>query len=168
LRIKFFFLISLLISTLHSYQSEDNLKAVIIGKIAKFVEWEDKESSSFVITVLGSSSDTKLFEGIYQNKRIGGRSVEIKSIESIDELGFTHILYVSKISTDELVRVITETKFRNILTVSGMRGFAEKGGTVQLYFVSRKIKLKVNVGIAEQQKLIINPALLQIATIVKG
>ncbi len=67
----------------------------------------------------------------------------------------------------ELSQILNKTKDRNILTISDTRGFAQRGGILQLYFVSQKLKLKVNTHSAKLQNIKIKPTLLRIASVVK-
>jgi len=49
-----------------------------------------------------------------------------------------------------------------------MRGFAQRGGMVQIYSHNQKIKLKINLDKVKQEGIYINSALLRLATIIKG
>lgn len=163
-----FLLFSLLVSTtLLSYESEEKIQALLIGKIAKFITWEDESSDVFIITILHNSfGDT--FDKLYEGKQIKGKNVEIRYITNIKDLKKTNILYISNVSAVELDDVLEKTKNTNILTMSDLRGFAEKKGTVQVYFASQKPKLKINLASAKEQNLQIKSSLLQIAEVIKG
>ncbi len=44
-------------TTLNAYQSEDKLQAIIIGKVAKYITWENTNQEEFVITILKNPFD---------------------------------------------------------------------------------------------------------------
>lgn len=166
---KLIFIICILstLSSLYAYESQEKLQAAIIGKIAKFITWEDSSSEKFVITILNNDSGNT-FEKLYKNKHIKGKKVEIKYISNINQLSFTNILYIPKVTSKELKNILNKSKSKNILTISDTRGFAEKNGMVQVYFISQKPKLKINLDIANQENLKIKSSLLKIADVVKG
>lgn len=158
-------LLFVFISSLNGYESEDKLKVVILGKIANYIKWKDKDSEQFVITVLNNHYEN-LFNEILDGKKIKKKDIQIKYIDNINQLSDTDILYIPVSQTSKLVSILDKTQGKNILTVSGIRGFAEKGGIVQIYFVSQKVKLKVNLDIAKKESLKISSSLLRIAKIV--
>lgn len=163
-----FYIFFLIISTsLFSYESENKIQALIVGKIAKFITWQDESAETFVITILNSSfGDT--FEMVYKEQQIKGKKVEIKYIKDIKEMQKTDVLYISNAASVELDSILAKLKNSNILTISDLRGFAEKRGVVQIYFASQKPKLKINLVSAKEQNLQIKSSLLQIADVIKG
>lgn len=164
-----FFVISflLLYSSLYGYESEEKLQAVIIGKIAKFITWEDETNELFTITILRNQFGS-IFNELYENKTIKGKKVVINYITDIEDVKHTNILYIGDVTSQELENIFTKIENKNILTISNLRGFAEKNGIVQVYFISQKPKLKINLNSAKAQNIKIKSSLLQIAEIIKG
>lgn len=160
-------LIFILYSHLNAYESEDQIKAVIVGKVAKFIKWEDKQSENFVITILNNPFE-KLFENIYKDKKIHSKNVEIKYIDNIDDLSFTNILYIPKMNTEKLKQILKKIENKNILTISDMRNFAIKGGIIQVNFHSQLAKLKINLAGASKENLQIKASLLSISDVING
>lgn len=154
-------------NSLFAYESEDILKVVIIGKLAKFVTWQDNSPERFVITVLHNSFDD-LLDTVYRDKKIHSKDIEIRYIDDIDDLNFTHILYFPQVNHDQLERILEKTSHKSILTISDTRGFAQKGGMIQVYFASQKIRLKINNSVSKKENLKISSSLLRISEIVDG
>jgi hypothetical protein len=152
---------------LNAFEPPEKLKALIVGKVAKYVQWKSKTNKQFIITLINDPSP-ELFYQLYKNQKIKNRSVKINHISSIDELHTTDILYIPKGNTLQLSHILESIDSKDILTISDIRGFAQKGGMIQLSFVSQKIKLKVNTGVAKEHDLHITPTLLRIADRVKG
>jgi len=163
---KLLLLVSLLLLAhpLQAYQSQDKLKVLLVGKLAKYISWPHYDTY-FTITVLNDNSP--LFEEIYKNKKIKNKEVKIQHIDSIDELNTTNILYISNANKNNLEEILEKIKNKNILLISDMRGFAEKGGVVQIYFASQKLRLRVNLQSAKANNLKIKSSLLRIVSIVK-
>ena len=165
--LKYILILLLLYTSLSAYESEDKLKTVIVGKVAKYISWRESKGDTFVITVLNNSYDT-LFEEVYFGKKIKGKPVVIRYINSIKSLGTTDILYISQLKNSTLEEILLASKNKNILTVSDMRGFAHKGGDLQLYFLGQKLKLKMNTDVMQDEGFYIERTLLKIVEVVKG
>lgn len=164
-----YILISLLcmFSSLHAYESEEKLEALIIGKVAKYITWEDESSSTFSIATLDNNL-FHIFKELYEKKQIKGKNVSVEYIENISKIGNPNILYISKDYSSKLNDILMRTKSKNILTISNIRGFAEKNGILQIGFIKQKPKLKINIDTANQENIKIRAALLRIADVVKG
>ena len=159
-------LILLVSMNIHAYQSEDKIKGAILGKVAKFVKWDKSNDDEFVITVLGDSFGETL-DKMYDSKKIKSKKIKLVYIDNIDELKFTNILYIPIPYAPQLNEIIQKTKGKNILTVSTIKGFADKKGVLQIYFISQKAKLKINLDSAKKNHLKINSSLLRIADVIK-
>jgi len=165
---KIIFLIFIIFTSLNGYESEAKLKAVIVGKVAKYITFQDdKGSKEFVITIYKNKC-ANTFDNIYKDVKINNKPVKIVYIDNIEDLGYTNVLYISKVNSATLSKILEKTKNKNIVTISSNRGFAQKGGVIQLYFVSQKLKLKINTQSATQKNLKIGSTLLRVADIVKG
>jgi hypothetical protein len=161
-----FFIFSLFSISLNAYESEDKLKVVIVGKVAKYITFKDNNETTFKITVLNNQCKN-LFDNVYKNKKIKSKPVEIIYIDKIDNLKSTDILYISKMNTINLQKILQKINGKNIFTVSDMRGFAQRGGILQFYFHSQKLKLKMNTDILQKEGFGANRTLLRIVDIVK-
>lgn len=167
-RIRIFFLLLLIFCTsLDAYQTESKLQAVLIGKIAKYISWKDKvPGSNFIITVLNNPFGN-LWNDIYHNKKVKSQHVLIRYIDTIDAIGKTNILYIPDSDSYQLNQILESTKGKNILTISDIRGFAEKNGAVQISFVSQKVKLKINLDVVKENDLNVKSTLLRIADVIQ-
>ena len=154
-------------STIFSYELEDRLKAIITGKIAKFITWDKQDSKQFTITIFNNQCGDH-FKDIYHDKKILNKNVSIKYIRKIENLNNTHILYIGKCDSDTLNHIFQYIKDKNIVTISDIRGFAQKGGLVQIYSNDQKLKLKINLNVANKNHIKIKSSLLRIADVIKG
>ena len=164
---KFILIFFLLFTSLNGYESEDKLKVVIIAKVAKFIRWEDKNNEKFIITVLNNPYG-KLFEKTLSGKKVRNKMIEIKYIDNIKNLSETNILYIPISNSKSLAMILDKTKGKNILTISDIRGFADKNGIMQIYFASQKVKLRINLSTAKEDRLKISSSLLRIADVIRG
>jgi len=157
----------LFFSSLNAYESEEKLKVVIIAKISKFVRWQSNDNEKFIITVLNNTYG-ELFNRTLNGIKIQNKNIEIKYIDNIDNLSQTNILYIPMGSGKDLNTILDKTKGKNILTISDIRGFADKDGVMQIYFISQKVKLRINLSRSKKNNLQISSSLLAIADVIKG
>ena len=164
--IRVFLIPLLLFSISQGYESEDKLKALLVGKVAKYITWQEENRDNFKITVLNGHPDD-LFKKIYSGQKIKNKDVEVVYINTVEEIGNTDILFISEENAERLDDILTKTENKNIFLVSDIKGFAQKGGMMQLYFASQKIKLRINLDNVKKEELKIKSSLLRIADIVR-
>ncbi len=154
-------------NNLYAYEVEDKLKSIIVGKIAKFINWENSNSKEFVITVYKNQLGN-YFNSIHKGKKINDKKIRIEYINNIENLKYTNILYISKATSAELSSIFSHLNQKNILTISDLRGFTQKGGMIQIYSISQKLKLNVNLNKAKKENINIKASLLRMTNIVEG
>jgi len=161
-----FIILVSLCSNLYAYESSDKLKTVLIGKIAKYVTWEESSSKEFRITILNSPFED-LMDKRYEGRKINDKPVVMQYIDDATNVPPTDILYITDVKITELKNILEKVSGENVLTISDSRGFAEKDGIIQFYLVSQKIKLKINNGVSKKEGVIISSTLLRIAEILE-
>ena len=152
----------------YAYTTQDRIKAVIIGKAAKYVTWQNFDSRTFKITVIADKKFGALVKATYAERKIKNKDVEVFVIDNLEELGETHVLFIPEASYSVITSILEKIKGKSILTISDSRGFAEKNGIIQLYYSAQKTRLKINYEKSKAENLIISTSLLQIAQIVKS
>ncbi|KIM11464.1 MAG: hypothetical protein KU37_04415 [Sulfuricurvum sp. PC08-66] len=159
------FLLSFVSTMLFGLTSDDELKLAIIGKVAKFITWE-KEREYFTVTFFNNPFG-KLPHEMYEGKEIQSKPVRIYTIDNVDALVPTHVLYIGKATQEELAALTRKAQEHNILTISDIRGFAEQDGIVQLFIATQKIRLKINIDNAKNTGIQIKSSLLNIVSVVR-
>jgi len=163
--IKIAFLVVLALHA-YAYESEAKLQSAIVGKIAEYVSWPGEPGDDFTITILKNRMGTH-FEETYAANTIQGKPVRIIQSDDIAAVGSPEILYISERNSRQLPAILDALRNRPVLTVSDIRGFAEKGGMVQIYFTGQRMRLKINLEALEAHGLKASPYLLRVADIVK-
>lgn len=158
--------VALYISPLMAYESEEVLKVKIVGKVAKFVRWNDSKNDKFIITILNNPYGD-LFDRYFIGKTIHKKKIKLKYINSISKLSETNILYIPAQESSALNEILKNTHDKNILTISDIRGFVDRDGILQISFVSQKVKLKINLKSANDEEIKINSSLLRISDVVR-
>ncbi len=154
---------------LNASSSESAIKVAVLGKFAHFVKQKNPtKNENFVIVVFKDENLGTLMKKKYANKQINKKNVTVELLTDIEKIQRPDLLYVGDISQDEQAHVIAYAYKKSLFSVSSQSGFAQRGGILQLYFLSQKIRFKINLSAAKKSNLKISASLLSIATLVKG
>jgi hypothetical protein len=161
-------LILLLVYTnIFAYVQENRLVCAVTSKIAKFTQKNNSDINPYTITILHNKYGS-LFTDLFKEIKINNKNVQILYIDDIHKLKESNVLFIFDTPIKELNEILSFIKNKHILTISTMRGFAQRGGMIQIYAQNQKLKLNVNLDRVKKEKIYINSALLRIASIVKG
>lgn len=150
---------------------EQTLKAAIIYKLPKFVQWPENtfhnSSQSFHICLIGDDSLKSPLNKLKQRK-INNRSVSIFHIKYTEiESSTCHLIYINKTETSHLKSVIDSMKNKPILTISDMKFFAANGGNIEIYRKNKRFAFRINHQAAKDSNLILASPLLQMSKVIK-
>ncbi|MBN2824250.1 MAG: YfiR family protein [Campylobacterales bacterium] len=152
-----------LLLRVYASSQERDLQAVFVGRFAKFTQWPSSDKKFFHITLIGHNPFENLLDNLYKNKKIHGKPVKIRYITQIEEIGHTDILFITLENQKEIQKAIKYAIKNSILTISTQRGFAQRGGIIQLSFVMQKPHLVINHAAARYSRIKIKAPLLAIA-----
>ncbi len=134
-----------------SQTSDYDVKAVLLWRIAQFMEWPDQtktidESEFFVIAVIGKNPFGTILEDVYLDvgQKIKNKKVKIRYFTEIDQIGQCHLLFISGSEEKRLDDILTHTKGKRILIVGDTKNFAKKGVHVNFITSKDKIKFELN------------------------
>ena len=158
---------------LHSVCQSDEylMKAGFIEKFTRFIQWPNDSVQAdtinpFIITVLGENTFDGTLNEFYSDTKIKKRNVVINYISNIDELGHSHILFISGSSKNNLEQILNIANQHAILTISETKGFAKKGVLINFYLEQNKIRFEINQKAFKDSGLKVSHMLLKIAKIV--
>jgi hypothetical protein len=148
------FLLLLSPDTLFSQQPEYRVKALLLRRICRFVEWPaaaglTDPTKPFVIAVFGENPFGTFLDKNYAGKRgqrIKGKKVEIRYINKTEEIAGCHLLFVSEVSRRRLTRILEYTGEKPILTVADTDGYARRGVHINLLIERKEIVDKTKPG----------------------
>lgn len=151
---------------------EYQLKAVLLFRLAQFVEWPTNRFSSpespVVIGVLGRNPFGDALRAAVEGETANGRRIEITQLAHPSAASSCHIVFISP-SEEPRVREILQTlSGQAVLTVSDIEKFVRAhGGMVRFDTVENKITLIIHADRAKAAGLAINSRLLRMAEIVR-
>jgi len=151
--------------------NEYEIKAAMLSHFATFVEWPQesftKTGGSFAICILGRDPFGPHLERAFEGKTVRGREVAIHRSTSLRELGACHVLFVSLSEEKQVSAVVRELAGRNVLTVSEIDRFVDRGGMIQLTRSGSRVQFEINRSTAERARLKTSPQLIKLASDVR-
>ena len=168
-------LICAAVFSFHSVQAvgasrEYLIKAAYLLNFAKFVKWPEavfpNNHTPLIICILGNDPFEDAIKTI-QGKKVQGRDLVIKYSSKIENIKQVHILFVSRSEKKNLQQIFSVIRGKNILTVSDIEKFAERGGIINFYTEKTMVRLQVNLKSTKAADLQISSKLLRIAEIIK-
>lgn len=164
-----FLLIVLSLTPTYTYAGKlDLYRGTYIYNFTRFVKWPTSvPKDHFKICTLGDDPVLFILEKIKKKKKKKSKTpIEIVQREKNDPFTDCHILYISTSFVGSLSTVLGKVEEKAVLTVSSHKGFAEKGGIVELKEKDKKIKITVNYEAMKKSSVVIDAELLGIVEII--
>jgi uncharacterized protein DUF4154 len=149
--------------------TEYEVKAAFLYNFARFVEWPRDApggEGAFVVTVLGRDPFGSVLDDTLRGKTIDGKRVVVRRALRSEDVGHSHILFISDSEKDRLPDILKSLDAAPVLTVGDMSQFAERGGVIRFKVDQDRIRLEINVAAAQRSRLKISSQLLKLARIV--
>ncbi|MFA5265659.1 MAG: YfiR family protein [Opitutaceae bacterium] len=146
------------------------VKAAYIYNFAKFIDWTnedgvDTSTTPIVICVVGDDPVGSELDEI-TSLQAKGRSISVLHIKSQDKIPHCHILYIGASEQPQVELLLQQVSNSEVLTVSDLPGFAERGGMIGFASKRGRVQIEINVPRARSVGLRINSKLLEIARII--
>jgi hypothetical protein len=144
---------------------EDELKAAYLFNFAKFVEWPaEAQARTLAFCVVDARGISSALATSVSDKRIGSRSIDVRTLSPADPRDDCDLLYLSASATgldgpDDGPRPDTP-----VLTISDAEGFAQHGGMIEMFAEGNRIRFNINAENARRAGLRISSNLLRLAT----
>lgn len=152
--------------------NEYELKAALIYKLSKFVEWPasatPKNATQFGICILGNDPVGNTL------KSLDGRTVvdQVISVYHLHRQGpiqnHCQMLFISKSEGSSLDEILKSVDKKPVLTIGDSKDFAKSGGMIQFATKANRISFEINLASAKRSRIKIASQLLSLATIVNS
>jgi len=151
--------------------TEYQVKAAYVYNFGKFVTWPSNatpETQSFDICILGKDPFGPVIDATVAGDSIDGKRIIVRRIAKVQEVDPCSVLFISQSEERRLAPVLADAKHLNLLTVSDIKDFAERGGMIGLVTQGDRIRFVVNRKAADEAHLQLSSELLKVATRVIG
>jgi len=147
---------------------EHEMKAALVFKLTRFVQWPDETSEKnmgqLTICSFGSDPISPYLDelmGETSHKRV----IKILHTDHLKEIrSACRVLYVSR---DQMPDEIYQLKNSPVLTISDKLGFAKKGGMIQISRRNERLRFHINHASTVSAGIKISAPLLNMSTIIK-
>lgn len=146
------------------------VEAVFLFNFTQFVDWPPQAfadpTAPIVIGVLGSDPFGVALDQVVGGEIVNGHPLVVHRAQHIEELADCQILFISRSERGRLAPLLATLKGRNVLTVSDLDEFADKGGMICFVLIDKKVRLRINLEAAKAAGLTLSSKLLRFAQIV--
>lgn len=156
----FVLLLSLVVTTTANSQMSQ-FKALFLYNFAKNVNWPSHSSGSdFIITVVGNDELASQLENLAKLRKIGNSNLVVKTSNTADGIGDSHIIYVSTSQSSLMPIIASYQKENPVLLVAGKQGLCSQGAGISFFTSGGKLNFEIcprNIesrGLSMAQKLI--------------
>ena len=163
---------SLLVSTLASADTSDRgaseyqVKAAFLYNFVKFVEWPPDAidpSEPIVLCVLGKDRFGDALMRVIEGKTVNGHRIAARKIGEIAAARSCQVVFVSASESRHIVEILRTVRAWNVLTVSEIDRFSERGGMINFFMDGQRVRFQINAKAALDAGLKISSKLLALA-----
>jgi hypothetical protein len=149
--------------------TEVGLKGAFLFNFARFTEWPTDSlpaDSTMSACVLGDRAVGDALARQAKGKQLGGRTVVVTMVEPESPLPQCHLLYLSGLSRARVATIVSSLRESPVLTVSDAEEFTKRGGIIQFFVESGKMRFRINARSAKRSRLLLSSRLLALADVV--
>lgn len=160
---------SLASGTARTASNEGLIKASFVFNFIKFIDWPDKAFATpdppVNLCIWGNAPVAEAI-GALGAKKAKNRDIDVQRLQNSKNIERCHVLFVAGASPTRLKALLGASHGKNILTISDVQDFAQRGGVIGLFLSGGKMRFAINRGAAEQSGLRISSQLLKLGKIV--
>ena len=152
--------------------AEYRLKLAFLYNFAQFVQWPADAfrdpGSPLLICVEGNNPFQGEIGESLRGRTIGARPVELKHLNANEDPCLCHMVFVRAGESTALSKILARPPGSSLLTVGEAKGFAQRGGIINLVKEENRLRFEINTEAAAQTRLKISSKLLSLAKIVNN
>ncbi len=144
---------------------EEKLQALYIWQFLQFIEFPTPANpqETFVIGVLGTTRVENYLQETVRQKQLGeGRNVELRRLASVDDALRCNAVFIAPGETIRTTQLLAKTRNKPILTIGRDDAFLDKGGLINFYVESAKVRFEYNAEEIPFSKLRFSSKLLRL------
>lgn len=143
----------------------DLVKAAVVEKIARFIDWPKPPEGQFGLCVVGEHPQLAALRAYYENATIADKPVVINVVKR-GEAAMCRVLFLSARDLNDLARHRVAADRDNVLLIAEGTSAARQGVHVAFYTDMGRLKLEVNRKALEGSGLKASFRLLEVAKVV--
>jgi hypothetical protein len=147
---------------------ESDVEAAYLFNFAKFMHAQPHSAEFFTIGVMGKNPFGNTLEQITAHEQMDGRAMRVLAVASAEDARNCDMIFVSDSEAPRLEKDLEMVQGADVLTVSNVSGFLDRGGMIQFLIVSNRVRFSVNLSAANRSKITLSSELLKVAVSVSG
>lgn len=150
---------------------EDRIKAAIVYKVGKFVDWPSSAfptpDAPLTICLLGDDDFAAALQGV-AGRTVQGRRIDFRiiGVSSMAKANACHILFLPRSASGRVGSIARTLRGKPVLTISDIPGFARSGGMISLVRIGNRIGFEIAPDAARASGLSVRAQLLDLAELV--
>lgn len=148
--------------------TEYEVKAAFLANFGSYVEWPQKvrveAEHAFEVCVLGLDPFGTTLDNSFQNKKIQGRPVILKRIQTVSAATGCQMIFIKLSDPARLQTVLEALRGRPVLTVADTENFERHGVMINMRLDGNRVRFNINQDAAERAGLKLSSQLLKLAT----
>ncbi len=159
------------VSTAKASTEDERLKALFLYNFANFVDWPDSafkaSDSDLRLCLFGEIAFGSMLDAV-DGTLIGNHRLTLKRTKKLKDIETgCHMLFVSHEQRIRLPHFFTQIQYMYVLSVGDRKGFAEKGGVINIVRTQDQMQFDINLSTAMANGLTVSSDLLSLAREVK-
>jgi hypothetical protein len=149
--------------------TEVRLKGAFLLNFARFTEWPSdalRSDSAVTACVLGDRGVGDVLAGTVKGKSLAGHAITVNILAPDVPIPTCHLLYLSGVGEKRTSEIVSTLRDVPVLTVSDSDAFTKRGGIIQIFVDSGKMKFRINARSAKRARLQLSSRLLALAEVV--
>lgn len=154
-----------------SAPEEYQVKAAFLFNFVRFVEWPANTLGAgdpLTLCVFGQDPFGTNLDQIVSGKTANGKPLVIRRISDPSALRGCQIVFLAASEMRRFDAMAGALADLSVLTVGEAKGFAERGGVINLVVQDEHVRFEINPAAAARARLRISSKLLQLALLVGG
>lgn len=148
---------------------ENELKAAYIYNFIRFVEWPVSASTDAIkVCVVGPLPVKKGLEQELSGRKVGTRSIEVRSAAHPSQAAGCDVLYVASADPNLARRFTAAVPRERVLTITESAGFPGTGSLINLFLEDQTLRFAVNADLLDQTQFKLSSQMLQFGTMVSA
>lgn len=146
--------------------AEYRVKAGFLANFAAFTEWPADVGNTLNLCVYGPDPFGEDLDTL-QGRSMGGRSIVVSRVVSVDTLGNCQLVFISRPVIDNLQRVLDTLSGKPVLTVADSPGAMRQGVILNMGTKLSRVTFEANLAAARGNRLNLSSKLLRLASEVR-
>jgi hypothetical protein len=146
---------------------EYRVKAAFLYNFAKFVTWPSTAFTSsdapVVFCIVGEDPFGDLLESTTKDRKVEGRSIQIRRLPADSGLAGCHLVFVSGSDGTRTARVLQQATSAGALAIGESDDFLVEGGMIRLLVDEGKVRFDVSTRATDTVGLKVSSQLLKLA-----